>query len=108
MAKTRRARADADTAKSMASMKAIEEAERKGLVAPVALMHDMVRREYSNLAVALSEVGPALELRMPGAKPDRLGKECDRLIRKAIREKLKGQVEPDKAPYPEVSADEAA
>lgn len=108
MAKTRRARADADTAESTASMKAIEEAERRGLVAPIGIMEDMVQREYSNLAAALAEVGPALELRMAGAKPDRIGKECDRLIRKAVREKLKGQVERETAPYPEVGAHEAA
>ncbi|TXM68559.1 hypothetical protein [Methylobacterium sp. WL120] len=89
-------------------MKAIDEAERKGLVAPIGVMLDMVRREYSNLAVALSEIGPAVELRLSSANPERIGKEVDRLIRKAIREKLKVQVKPETAPYPEVGADEAA
>lgn len=100
-AKTRRARADADAAEASASMKAIEEAEKRAMVAPIGVMLDMVQREYSNLAAALAEVGPRVEESLSKATPQRIGKEVDRLIRKAIGEKLKGQPEIETAPYPE-------
>lgn len=105
-AKTRRARADADASESLAAIKAIDEALKKGMVAPVGLMLDMVQREYSNLAAALAEIGPAVEEKFRKATPERIGRAVDDLIRKAIREKLKGQVEVDKAPYPDAPDDD--
>lgn len=105
-AKTRRARADADASESFAAIKAIDEALKKGMVAPVGLMLDMVQREYSNLAAALAEIGPAVEEKFRQAKPERIGRAVDDLIRKAIREKLKGQVEVETAPYPDAPDDD--
>ena len=107
-AKTRRARADADASESFAAIKAIEEALKKGEVAPVAMMLDMVRREYSDLSVALAEIGPDVEMRMKDAPADKVGRYVDERIRKAIRSKLKLDVEPAKAPYPEADEDGAA
>lgn len=106
-AKTRRARADADASESTAAMKAIDEAEKKGFVAPIGVMLDMVQREYSNLAAAPAEVGPRVEEALSKASPKRVGKEVDRLIRKAIAEKLKGQPERETAPYPGVDHEAA-
>lgn len=107
-AKTRRARADADAAESFAAIKAIEEALKKGAVAPIAIMEDMVRRDYSNLSVALAEVGPDVEERMRDAPPEKVGRYVDERIRKALRENLKGQVETPKFPYPEPDDDVVA
>ncbi len=50
-------------------MKAIDEAEKKGLVAPIAIQREMVRREYSSLANALAAVGPDVEMRLSGRAP---------------------------------------
>lgn len=108
MALTRKARADADRAESEAAIKAMDEDERKGASGPYALFEDMVRAEYASLSFALSQVGPRVEERMSGQSPDRIGKEVDRLIREAIAEKLKGELEPDEQPHPDEPAGEAS
>lgn len=107
-AKLRRLRADADTSESFAAIKAIDEALKKSAVAPVAIMLDMVRREYSNLSVALAEVGPTVEEKFRAAPPEKIGRAVDDLIRKAIRSQLKLDVVPASQPHPEVEEDERA
>jgi predicted DNA-binding transcriptional regulator AlpA len=100
MALTRKARADADRAESEAAIKDMDEDERRGGSGPYGIFTDMVRAEYASLSFALSQVGPRLEERLTGQRPERIGKECDRLIRQAIEDNLKGQVEADEQPHP--------
>lgn len=103
-AKTRKERALANAAESDATIKAIAEAERRGSVAPIATMLDTVRQEYASLATRLSEVGRLVEIRLRGAKPDRIGKEVDTMIRQAMADTLKGDIEAamDVEPEPDV------
>ncbi|MDO9427791.1 MAG: terminase small subunit [Methylobacterium sp.] len=92
-AKFRKERALANAAESDASIKAIAEAERLGSVAPISTMLDTVRQEYASLATKLSEVGRLVEIGFSKAKPERIGREIDAMIRQAMTDNLRCDVE---------------
>lgn len=92
-AKTRKERALANAAESDAAIKALNEAERRGAVGPYETLLDMVRVEYGRLSAKLSEVGPAVEAALKNGTPERIGREVDRRIRKALAENLKGDLD---------------
>lgn len=92
-AKTRKERALANAAESDASIKAIAEGEKRGEVSPNSTMLDTVRQENASLATKLSEVGRLVELRFAKAKPERIGREVDDMIRQAMRDNLRCDVQ---------------
>jgi len=92
-AKTRKERALANAAESDAVIKAIVEAEKRGSVGPIATMHDVMRQEYASLSGALSKVGRLVELKLRKGTPERIGREVDTMIREALAENLRGDIE---------------
>lgn len=92
-AKTRKERALANAAESDAVIKAIVEAEKRGSVGPISTMLDVMRQEYASLAAKLSEVGRLVEIRLRKSTPDRIGREVDAMIRQALQDNLRGDIE---------------
>ncbi|MGW9821932.1 phage terminase Nu1 subunit (DNA packaging protein) [Methylorubrum extorquens] len=92
-AKTRKERALANAAESDAVIKAIVEAEKRGSVGPISTMHEVMRQEYASLSGALSKVGRLVELKLRRNTPERIGREVDTMIREALAENLRGDIE---------------
>ncbi|PIU06620.1 MULTISPECIES: hypothetical protein [unclassified Methylobacterium] len=83
-ARTRKERANANSAESDAEIKAVAAAERKRSVAPVSLMLDRIQQENVKLGTALSGIGRDVEARLLKAEPERIGKAVDAAIQKAL------------------------